>query len=130
MPLVWAHSEYIKLARSIADNKIFDMPPQTHKRYIEENRTSDKIIWSFTNKLTVIERGKSLRIQVLARSKIHWTVDGWKTVNDTETTDSGIGIQFADFKTGKMKKGEKLFFTFFWTESGNWEGKDFTITVE
>ncbi len=130
MPLVWAHSEYIKLARSISDNKIFDMPPQTHKRYIEENRTSDKIIWSFTNKLATIEHGKSVRIHVLAKAKIHWSVDGWKTVNDTDTIDSGLGIYYADLRTGRMKKGESLVFTFFWIESGNWEGKDFTILVE
>jgi len=130
MPLVWAHSEYIKLARSITDNKIFDMPPQTHKRYILENKTSDKIIWSFSNKVAVIERGRNVRINVLAKARIHWSMDGWKTVNDTETTDSGIGIHYADFKTGRMKKGENLVFTFFWTESMNWEGKDFTIMVE
>jgi glucoamylase len=72
----------------------------------------------------------NVRIQVLAKARIHWSDDGWKTTHDTETTDSGIGIHYADLKTGKMKKGEKFVFTFFWTESGNWEGKDFTVTVE
>src|SRR3984885_8370810 len=32
-PLVWAHSEYIKLRRSLRDGKIFDQPPQTVQRY-------------------------------------------------------------------------------------------------
>ncbi|MDQ6912487.1 MAG: glycoside hydrolase family 15 protein [Verrucomicrobiota bacterium] len=34
MPLVWAHAEYIKLARSIRDGKVFDMPPATAERYL------------------------------------------------------------------------------------------------
>lgn len=34
-PLVWAHSEYIKLRRSIHDGKIFDQPPQTVQRYLK-----------------------------------------------------------------------------------------------
>jgi glucoamylase len=34
MPLVWAHSEYIKLRRSLADGAVFDMPPQTVARYL------------------------------------------------------------------------------------------------
>ena len=34
MPLVWAHAEHIKLLRSIRDNAIFDMPPQTLNRYV------------------------------------------------------------------------------------------------
>ena len=33
-PLVWAHSEYIKLRRSLLDGKIFDQPPQTVERYL------------------------------------------------------------------------------------------------
>ena len=28
MPLVWAHSEYVKLLRSLHDGKVWDMPPQ------------------------------------------------------------------------------------------------------
>ena len=39
-PLVWAHSEYIKLRRSIRDGKIFDQPPQTVQRYLVEQRAS------------------------------------------------------------------------------------------
>ncbi|HSB01135.1 MAG TPA: glucan 1,4-alpha-glucosidase, partial [Anaerolineales bacterium] len=35
MPLVWAHAEYVKLLHSIQDGHIFDMPPQTAKRYLD-----------------------------------------------------------------------------------------------
>jgi glucoamylase len=35
-PLVWAHSEYIKLRRSLVDGKVFDQPPQTVERYLVE----------------------------------------------------------------------------------------------
>lgn len=46
MPLAWAHAEYLKLARSIRDGRIFDMPPCTQKRYASpatpSSRPSDK----------------------------------------------------------------------------------------
>ncbi len=35
-PLVWAHSEYIKLRRSLRDGKIFDQPPRPRERYLEK----------------------------------------------------------------------------------------------
>ena len=38
MPLVWAHAEFLKLCRSIADGCVFDMPPQTVKRYVAPPR--------------------------------------------------------------------------------------------
>ena len=42
MPLVWAHAEYLKLMRSLDEGRVFDMPPQTVKRYLA-NRQSPKI---------------------------------------------------------------------------------------
>jgi len=38
MPLVWAHAEYVKLCRSLADRRVFDTPPQTVARYLEAQR--------------------------------------------------------------------------------------------
>ena len=38
MPLVWAHAEFLKLCRSIAAGCVFDMPPQTVKRYVAPPR--------------------------------------------------------------------------------------------
>lgn len=34
MPLVWAHAEYIKLRRSLADGAVFDMPRLSYERYV------------------------------------------------------------------------------------------------
>src|SRR5450631_2763946 len=49
-PLVWAHSEYIKLVRSLKDGKIFDQAPQTVKRYRVEQRRCVYWEWRFNNK--------------------------------------------------------------------------------
>jgi glucoamylase len=38
MPLVWAHAEYIKLARSIRDGKVFDLPPAPAQRYLSTTK--------------------------------------------------------------------------------------------
>jgi glucoamylase len=35
-PLLWAHGEYVKLRRSIADGRVFDAPQQTFKRYLAD----------------------------------------------------------------------------------------------
>ena len=45
MPLAWAHAEYIKLRRSLAEGRVFDTPPQTTQRYLVENVTSPFVIW-------------------------------------------------------------------------------------
>jgi len=40
MPLVWAHAEYLKLRRSLRDNRVFDLPP-TRLLAAEWNRDTD-----------------------------------------------------------------------------------------
>ena len=34
LPLLWAHSEYLKLLRSLKDGRVFDRPPQAAARYV------------------------------------------------------------------------------------------------
>ncbi len=52
MPLVWAHAEYLKLVHSLADGRVFDMPPQTHERYVRRRTKSSALrIWRFNQKL-------------------------------------------------------------------------------
>ena len=53
-PLVWAHSEYIKLRRSIRDGKIFDQPPQTVQRYLVEKHGRQHFGWRLNNKTRTV----------------------------------------------------------------------------
>ena len=78
-PLVWAHSEYIKLRRSLRDGKIFDQPPQTVQRYLVEKPTRQVFGWRFNNKPRSLPRNKTLRIMLLNPALVHWSIDGWKT---------------------------------------------------
>jgi len=129
-PLVWAHSEYIKLVRSLKDGRIFDQAPQTVKRYQIEQRRAQYWSWRFNNKCRTIPRGKMLRIALLAPAMVHWSTDVWQTTHDSSTQDSGLGIQFADLPTGQLDIGHSVVFTFYWPQAGHWEGADFTVTVE
>ena len=63
MPLVWAHAEYVKLRRSLAEGKTFDRPPQTYRRYVEQKTGSDGFIWRFKHQWRAISQGKRLRVE-------------------------------------------------------------------
>jgi glucoamylase len=126
---VWAHAEYIKLARSIRERKVFDMPPQPVIRY-QTKRTSSKLAaWRFNQKIRTIQHGRNLRIEVLMPATIHWSSDGWKTVTDSKTVDTGLGIHYADLETATLLPGGNVAFTFFWPEANKWEGTDFQVVV-
>lgn len=129
MPLVWAHAEYVKLLRSLREGRVFDMPPQAVQRYQVEKVTSPFAIWRFNHKCRRIPVGNRLRVEVPAAALVHWSGDGWRTVHDTRTGDSGLGIHFADLPTEGLPAGETVTFTFFWLEEDRWEGVDFALTV-
>jgi len=129
MPLVWAHAESIKLLRSLKEGKVFDMPPQTVERYINQENQSPYSIWRFNHKSQSISLGKTLRLEVLAPARVHWTADHWKTVHDQETVDTQLGVHVADLPTSELSTGNSIQFTFYWPEVNHWEGSDYEIQV-
>jgi glucoamylase len=129
-PLVWAHSEYIKLVRSLRDGKIFDQPPQTVKRYRVEKRKGVYGEWRFNNKCRIVPAGKTLRIAVQAPATIHWSSDGWQTAQNAITRDTGLGMHVADIPTNSLDPGHMIVFTFFWSGGQRWEGADFSVTIQ
>ena len=128
MPLVWAHSEYIKLCCSIKEKYVFDMSPHSQERYIKNKVTSPFELWRFSWPCENILKNKKLRIEVMAAATVHWTLDNWKTKHDTETMDTRLGIHVADIDLKKTSSKE-IRFTFFWKDANKWENKDFKIPI-
>jgi glucoamylase len=129
MPLVWAHGEYIKLRRSLRDGRVFDLPPQTVQRYLVDKVTADFDVWSFNHKRRWLKAGRGLRLKVLAPAVVHWSSDDGKTFSDVPTTDTTLGVHFAELPTQHLKSGDTVQFTFTWTGVGKREPQMFVVTV-
>jgi glucoamylase len=129
MPLTWAHAEHVKLLRSLADRRVFDMPPQPHQRYQIDDVRSRHEVWRFNHKCHRLTAGRILRVEFLAAASIHWSADGWCTVRDTPTQDSGLGIHYADLDTVELAAGGKIDFTVYWPDEDRWEGVDYHLAI-
>jgi glucoamylase len=129
-PLVWAHSEYIKLRRSIRDGRIFDQPPQTVQRYLIEKHGRQHYGWRINNKARTVPHKQTLRLNLLFPALVHWSTDDWKTAHDSQTHDTGLGLHTLNLPTASLPVGGQVVFTFFWPEEKRWEGKDYTVKVE
>jgi glucoamylase len=130
MPLVWAHAEYIKLLRSVRDRRVFDLVEPVRLRYVEQQVKSDWQVWLFNHKLHRARHDKPLRLETIAPGRLHWTVNRWVDVHDTELVDDGLGIYSHEFAAGQLKPGSSLEFTFYWAETESWEGRNFSIAIE
>ncbi|HEY4320317.1 MAG TPA: glucan 1,4-alpha-glucosidase [Gemmatimonadales bacterium] len=129
MPLVWAHAEYVKLARSLRDGRVFDLPPQTVQRYLEQETRAAHAIWRFNHKTHSMPAGKILRIETLAPAVIHWSADDWATASDIASRDTGFGMHVTDLPTTASPAGTTFRFTMHWSDVDSWEGTDFAVVV-
>jgi glucoamylase len=129
-PLVWAHSEYIKLRRSLLEGRVFDQPQQTVERYIAGSSAAAFFNWRFNNKPRAIPVGKKLRILLLEPAMVHWSFDEWQTAYDSDTRDSGCGVEHLDLETATLPVGRRILFTFRWKRRSQWEGRDFAVALE
>lgn len=129
MPLVWAHAEYLKLARSLADGRVFDTPPQTVDRYLRKGVGSALVQWRFNHKIRELPAGRTLRVETLAPAVVRWSADGWSSAGDQATLDTGLGVHRADLPTSALPRGAEVVFTFRWPEAGRWEGADFRVAI-
>jgi glucoamylase len=129
MPLVWAHAEYLKLRRSLRDGRTFDQPAQTVRRYLQEKIGSDRVIWRFDHRRRILSAGEMLRIEVPAPAVVRWTPDGWRTIQQSPTRDTGLGLHIADLETNELWTEGSIEWTFYWPDADRWEGTNFAVTV-
>jgi glucoamylase len=130
MPLVWAHSEYIKLLRSLEEGKVFDMPPHTVRRYLQEKRQARCRSWREDSPATKIPAGEALRLDLPQESVVLCTRDGWKSQTEIATKDTGVGLHIAEISTQGMTPGATVEFTWRSKADGTWRGRNFVAAVE
>lgn len=128
MPLVWAHAEYIKLLRSAADRRPFDLIPIVAERYLRGAGRKDLEVWKPSRRVRHVALGHTLRIQAPQPFCLHWSMDGWQTAHDTDSESAGLGIHFVDLPVGSAEQGP-VRFTFYWPVRQDWEGQDYEVAI-
>jgi len=129
-PLVWAHSEYIRLRRSLRDGKVFDLPAHAVQRYQVEKQKAEFFGWRFNNKCRTMPQGKKLRIVLLTPAQVRYSFDAWKTTQNISSRDTGLGVQAADLATDKLPSGKVIAFTFFWPQENRWENENYEVLIQ
>jgi glucoamylase len=130
MPLMWAHSEYIKLLRSTADGQVYDLIPQVAERYLGKRRKRKQYeVWKPNRHVRFMRAGNILRVHGTAPFTLHWSSDNWKTVQDSRSSRSTLQIDYVDLLTVVTSPGTCIRFTFLWSDDNRWEGQNYSVTV-
>ena len=140
MPLVWAHAEHIKLLRSLADGAVFDLPPQTVRRYQRERQSPRVESWRPDWRTPRIPAGRILRVELPAPATVTWRVEDAKAGGgnagggkvggglagaDVTTRDTGLGVHAVELPTAGLAGT----LTFAWRGTAGDAGKGEVVVV-
>ncbi|HKD45185.1 MAG TPA: glycoside hydrolase family 15 protein [Candidatus Angelobacter sp.] len=114
MPLMWAHAEYIKLLRSVSEGEVFDRVPIVAARYHRQLGRKDLEVWKLTRQVRAMPAGSVLRVVAMGHFRLRWSLGAagsgqGPTMEETDSTPSGLGIEFVDIPTRAGQEGKLLF---------------------
>ena len=99
MPLLWSHSEYIKLLRSTMDGQPYDYLPEVGDRYLADRSQCQLLeIWQLNRQVARVKTGYTLRIQIPKSFSLQWTNDDWQTKRTVESINTRLGISYVDLE--------------------------------
>jgi glucoamylase len=129
MPLVWAHSEFIKLALSCRLGWPSDRPEPVWKRYGGVRPPLDRVFWTLRFPAAEMAAGTGLRICLPEPAQVRYGANGWTAVSEVATRDCGLGVHVADLPVAQLLPGASVEFTFRWSTSRRWEGRDYRVII-
>ena len=129
MPLVWAHSEFIKLCYSRTLGHPVDRPAATWTRYGGLRPDIDKDIWGPRYRPRHVRAGNGLTIALRQPARVHWGTDGWQNIDDIDTRDTGLGVHVAELPVTELVAGTRIQFTFFWLDEQAWEAETYEVLL-
>jgi len=124
---MWAHAEYVKLLRSLVDKRIFDLVEPVAQRYRNSHPRPVIEVWKINRQVRQVPAGGVLRVQRSSQFVLHWSDDEWKTVRDTASTPTAVGVEFVDLAV--TAQASSVVFTFYWPVEHNWQGEDYRVEV-
>jgi glucoamylase len=127
-PLLWAHSEYLRLLRSCHDGEVFDLIPDAVARYGDGKVRSEIEFWLPKHPIHLTRKGRTLRICTPEPFRIRWSVDNWKTWQDNNSQSTSIGAEYFDVPPSDFHS--QIEFTFFWTSRKQWEGRNYRVEAQ
>lgn len=128
VPLVWAHSEYVKLHRSAADGRVFDMVDAARDRYVARTEKRRAIeVWKFNRQVPAVPAGTLLRIQTSTPFLLRWTTDEWQHSADLRSIATAVGIEFVDVVPPPQQA--PIRFTFFWQTENRWDNESYQVEI-
>ena len=134
-PLVWAHSEYLKLLCSAADGRVVDRISVVEDRYAvpkgKRSFTNQVEIFQTGRPISTIPAGYTLRVVDPDHFRVHYSIDNWATSLDVDSHTIGHTGFFANIPIALEQTGV-ISLTLCWTgqnQPDRWLGRNIDVSI-
>ena len=125
MPLVWAHSEYLKLACAITTGRPVELLKSVEARYNGQRPEPKVRHWRSDTPVVSIAKGATLRIEDTRPFTLHVSFDGWATTQDLATLPLAFDMHGVVIDPGQ--NASTVVFTRLYSDG--WEGKNHEVRI-
>ncbi len=124
MPLVWAHSEYLRLAVAICTGRPVELLGSVEARYLSAQPATPRVRhWRTGTPIAAVGAGEGLTIEDTRPFTLHFSFDDWWSVEEREAGAGPFGIYRVSFGPGSGA----LVFTRRYGE--DWENADHVVRL-
>ena len=125
MPLVWAHSEFLRLAVATAMQGPVELLDAVVARYGFERPTPSLRHWQTSAPFAALPKDGTIRVLDVEPFTLHLSFDEWQTVLDQEAEAGPFGLWSATIEANE-RGGRDVVFTRRYAQD-RWEGRDHRI---
>jgi glucoamylase len=127
MPLVWAHSEFIKLLATSATGQPAERLNVIESRYGGVRPKAETWHWRDTSPFAAMPADRSLLIEANEPFTLRFGLGGWEQPDEIASSELPLGTHGVRFTPERLEGAEELVFTLYYSERETWAGENFTI---
>ena len=133
-PLVWAHSEYLKLLCTITNGEVVDRISVVERRYAvaKDKRTfkNHTEIFQITRPIQSVPAGHTFRVLDANRFRVVYSMDGWATTLSADSHLVGHPGFVANISIPAGQTGS-IVFTLCWLDQNgeHWLGRNVEVSI-
>jgi glucoamylase len=127
MPLVWAHSEYLRLYRARASKRPIERLAAVEERYGGGVPAPATRLWRDQAPVMRLPPGRGLVVEAGAPFTLHVGLDGWQQTADRDSEPLGLGMHGVRIGADELVGRASLEFTRRF--DSQWEGRDWRVEI-
>ena len=120
MPLVWAHSEFIKLAASMKLGRPYSRPEPVWLRYAGKRPEITHAHWTLRMPVGNVPRGRPIRFLFDQPTLVHWGRDDWQDISNAVTKPGALGLHVTEVAAARLSSANAIQFALQDVASGDW----------